>query len=433
MYLPRRSRWSMNRRRKPINYFGWMIFALVVLFGYYFNRVYLPSSPVLAGPTPTATRSPESYVTEAQQLFTGGKLEDAINDYKAAISASPQNPEYYVALARVQVWAGQYTDAQSNAENALLLNANNAMAMAIRAWALNWQLGKNGEALTAIEQAVAIDDHNAIIQSYYVEILYDSGFDNLQKAISQSKVALALDDKIVESHRARGYLLARTDNLEESIREYDTAISINPNLAMLHTEQGQNYRLLNQEDKAIEQFLKAVTLSPKDPEPYYLISRTYATFGEYAKALQYADSAVQNSPDNPRYRANLGVMYYRNFQYADAVKELGLAVYGGTSDDGVKVTGIPLANDPRISEFYFTLGLALARTYQCGPALQLVQQLQTQGSSDDITKDATNKIITICQENLTNPPPDTSTPSSAEAESTATPTPEPELTVTPTP
>lgn len=433
MYLPRRSRWSMNRRRKPINYFGWVIFALVVLFGYYFNRVYLPASPVLAGPTPTATRSPESYVTEAQQLFTEGKLEDTINDYKAAISASPQNPEYYVALARVQVWAGQYTDAQSNAENALLLNPNNAMAMAVRAWALNWQPNKNSDALTAIEQAVTIDDHNAIIQSYYVEILYDSGFDNLQKAISQSKVALALDGNIVETHRARGYLLARTDNLEESIHEYDLAIGINPNLAMLHTEQGQNYRLLNQEDKAIEQFLKAVTLSPKDPEPYYLISRTYATFGEYAKALQYAGDAVQNNPDNPRYRANLGILYYYNFQYPEAVQELGLAVYGGTTKDGVKVTGIPLSSDPRISEIYFTLGAVLARTNQCGAALQLVQQLQTQGSSDDITKDATNKIITICEENLTNPPPDTSTPSSAEAESTATPTPEPELTATPTP
>src|SRR5215510_12795938 len=182
MYLPRSSRWSMNRRRRRPNYFGWAIFLLVVLFGYYFNRVYLPASPLLAGPTTTPTRSPESYSTEGAQLFKDGKLPQAIDSYKAAINSSPQDPALYVELARIQVWAGKYEEAQANAENALLLNPNNAMAHAVRAWALNWQPGKNGEAMAAIDEALKIDDRNAVIQAYYVEILYDSGFDNFEKA-----------------------------------------------------------------------------------------------------------------------------------------------------------------------------------------------------------------------------------------------------------
>ena len=76
----------MNRRRRRPNYFGLVVFGLVVLFGYYFNRVYLPSTPLLAGPTPTATRSPEAYKTEAEQLFNEGKLTQAIEAYQAAIS-----------------------------------------------------------------------------------------------------------------------------------------------------------------------------------------------------------------------------------------------------------------------------------------------------------------------------------------------------------
>ena len=110
----------MNRRRRRPNYFGWVVFGLVVLFGYYFNQVYLPTTDMLAGPTPTETRSPESYVTDAEKLFTEGKLSQAIDSYQAAINASPQDPTLYVALARVQVWAGLYEEAQSNAENALL-------------------------------------------------------------------------------------------------------------------------------------------------------------------------------------------------------------------------------------------------------------------------------------------------------------------------
>jgi len=368
-------------------------------------------------------------VTEAEDLFNKGKLFQAIDSYKAAINSSPQDSTLYVALARMQVWAGKYKEAQANAENALLLDNNNALAHAVRAWALDFQDGKNGEALESIDQALKIDDRNALIQAYYVEILVDSGFDNIAKASEQSKIALALDNTIVETHRARGYLLANTAsteftvNIEEAIREYDEAIKINPNLATLYVEQGLNYRAISSKDKAIESFSKAITLNPSDPQPYYLISRTYATFGDYSKALQYAESAVQNNPGDASLHANLGVMYFRNFDWENAVKQLGLAIFGGTTEEGVKITGIPLSNDARVSEFYFTLGLAMARTNQCGEALQLAQKLQANGANDEITKDATNKIISICQENLNNPAVETST-SAAPAE-TETPTPTP--------
>jgi len=404
----------MNRRRRRPNYFGWFVFALVVLFGYYFNQVYLPASPLLAGPTPTETRSPESYVTEAEKLFADGKLDQAMDAYQAAINASPQDPTLYVALARVQVWASKFEEAQANAENALLLNNNNAMAHAVHAWALDFQEGKNGQALEAIEEALKLDPNNAIIQAYNVEILVDSGFDNYARAAEVSRVALALDSNIVETHRARGYLLNVTQNYDEAIREYEEAIKLNPKLAVLYMEQGQNYRAISAKDEAIQAFTLANTLIPLDPEPDYWISRTYATFGEYSKALQYADSAVQNSPADARKRGNLGVMYYRNLLWDEAVQELGLAIFGGTTEDGVEVKGIPLSNSQLVTEFYFTFGLALARTNQCGEALQIVQELQSKVPLDEIAMDAANRTIEICQENLNNPAVDTPTPDQVE-------------------
>jgi tetratricopeptide (TPR) repeat protein len=323
------------------------------------------------------------------------------------------------------VWAGEYEKAQSNAENALLLNNNNAMAHAVHAWALDFQDGKNGDALKEIEEALKLDDRNAVIQSYYVEILVDSGFENYEKAAETSRIALALDPNIVETHRARGYILAVTSNYDESIREYEEALKINSRLALLHMEQGQNYRAISAKDEAIQEFTLANTLNPADPEPDYWISRTYATFGEYSKALQLADTAVQNSPANANYRGNLGVMYYRNFLWDDAVRELGLAIFGGTTKDGVEVKGVPLTNSARVGEFYFTLALALARTNQCGEALQLVQELQSKVPTDEIAMDAANKTIEICQENLNNPAADTSTPASTVEVPTETETPVP--------
>lgn len=431
MYLPRSSRWSMTKRRKRPNLFGWTLFGLVVLFGYYFNQVYLPAQPNPFEATPTVTRSPESFVTEAESLFKEGKLSQSIDAYESAIDASPQNPALYIALARVQVWSGQPEEAQANAENAILLNNENSMAHAVRAWALDFQ-GKNSDAIEEIDKAIELDPNNAIAHAYRVEILIDSNnFDNIEKAIEASRAALALDPNALETRRARGYVFEVTGQYEDAIQFYKSAIDVNPNIAILHLELGRNLRSTGVYDEAIDQFTKANTLNPADPEPERLISRTYATEGEYAKALQYAKAAVEDRPTDAGLRGNYGVMFFRNFQYQEAISQLSLAINGGKTENGLPIIGLPLTNELRVAEYYYTYGLALARTNQCGQALPLAQKLQTMFSADDSVQQAAIAINQICEENLNNPAVDTAVPATAEetavvetetpAASTATP------------
>ena len=407
----------MNRRKRRPNYFGWIIFVLLVLFGYYFNQVYLPSQPNPFEATPTPTRSPESFVSEAETLFTEGKLVQAVAAYQEAIKSSPQDAALYVAMARVQVLAGKPVEGQANAENALLLSPNHAMAYAVRAWAMDAQ-GNNAEALSEIEQALQLDPNNGIAHAYYTEILVNSGsFDNTTKAIEESKVALALAPGTMEAHRARGILLEATQNYEEAIREFEAALAINDDIPDLYLRLGLNYRILGVSTDAIEAFTRADVLNPADPLPDLYISRTYAGIGEFAKAMQYAETAVENSPTDPRLRGNFGVMYYRNLLWVEAIEQLRLAVDGGISPEGDVVEGIPLSNDLRVAEYYYTFGLALARTGQCGEALQIAQEIQAKIPADENAQFAASETIRICQENLDNPPSSTSTPASGTAPS----------------
>src|SRR5688500_4200728 len=420
MYLPRSSKWSMNRRRRRPNYFCLTIFVLLMLFGHFYKHVYLPTQPNPFEATPTPTRSPESLVTEAQALFEDGKLLDSIEAYQAAINASPGDPRLYIAIARVQVFAGQYEEAQSNAENALLLNSNNSMAYAVQAWALDFQ-EKNAEALESITKALELDPNNALAHAYYVEILVDSGlFENYAKAAEESRVALGLAPDLLETRRARAYILSVTgvENLEEAIRQYEEALKINPNLAMLHLELGQNYRTLQVYDKAIEHFTRANTLNASDPMPDYLISRTHATTGSYEQALQYAETAVENDPVNPSLRGNYGVMYFRNFFYDESVEQLDLAINGGRTEEGDVITGLPLSDAPLVAEYYFTYGLALARTDQCGDALLIAQKLETNLPDDENVIFAASEIARICQEALDNPVVETTETLGADEEPT---------------
>jgi tetratricopeptide (TPR) repeat protein len=432
----------MTRRRKRPNLFSWAILGLVLLFGYYLNQVYLPAQPNPFEATPTATRSPESLATEAEELFKDGKLLQSIEAYKEAIKASPQNPVLYIAVARIQVWAGQYEEAKANAENAMLLSPENSMAYAVHAWALDFLGGEENEAqaMDSIQRAIELDDRNALAHAYYAEILIDTGlFENYDLAAEHSRVALNLDPTLLEAHRARGYVLESIGgdpvNYEQAIQEYKAAIEINPNIPILHMELGRNLRFIEVYDDAIKEFTIANTLNPTDPDPDLFISRTYATIGDYAKAIQYAEQAVKDRATDPSLRGNWGVMLFRNFLYQPALEQLERAVKGGKTEDGLPIVGLSITDGGRAVEYYYTYGLALARTNQCGEALKISQQIKTAVPTNEDATFAADEMVRICEENLANPPEDTSTP--AEGEQTAQPeteTPTPEaIEVTSTP
>jgi len=404
MYL-KGSKWSMNRRRRRPNWFRITILLLLIAAGIYMDRVIIPEVPQPFVPTATPTRDPESISVEADALFQEGKLVQAIDAYTDAIEARPDDPTLFVSRARVQIYAGQYADAQTSAEDALLLNPNNSMAHVMRAWSLDFQ-GEYLAAESAIKRALELDPNNAMAHAIYVEILIDSylsgagTFEGLNLAAEESRVALDLAPNSLESHRSRGYILEATGNYEEAIREYEAAIAINSNIADLHLSLGRNYRFLGVYDKAVEEFTRANALNPPDPTPDLLISRTYAAVGEYAKATQYAETAVNDNPADANLRGNLGVMYYRNFQWPEAVEQLKIVVAGGATEDNQPIEPIPLANDTRIAEYYFTYGLVLARLNRCGEALQLAQQIQARIPSDEIAVANAQEVVNICQQNF---------------------------------
>ena len=421
----------MNRRRKRPNWFMIILLCLLILAGSYVNRYIIADIQPLGVPTPTATIAPESLIAQADGEFKEGKLIPAIETYKKAIASKPDDPAVYITLARTQVFAGKYEDAQISAEDALLLNPTNSMAFAVRAWALGFQ-GDYIEAEGDIGRALELDPNNALAHAYFVEILVDSfyaganSFDVIEKAISESQVAVALAPNALETHRARGYILEATGNYEEAIREYEAAIAINPNIADMYLSIGRNHRTLGSYDDAITAFTRANALNPEDPTPDLFMSRTYATRGEYGKAMQYAESAVTDNPADTNLRGNLGVMYYRNSYWPEAVKELEYVVKGGTTEEGLQMEAINLVPDSqRIAEYYFTYALTLSRLDQCGEALQIAQLIISRIPADELAVENANEVTNRCQQNLVQTPEPPLSTATVEPVSTVESTPTP--------
>src|SRR3972149_4137195 len=172
MYLSG-SKWHMTKKRRkrsrPLR-----VIALLGLVGaaLYLQQVIFPRTPPFLVPTPTPTRNPASFALEAETHFAAGQLDQAERGYELAIAAHPEEATFYVALARVQVFAGRPEDAEVTARDALLIDPGSSLAHAVLGWSLDF-LGNLTDAQIEVERALQIDPNNALAHAYYAEILAD--------------------------------------------------------------------------------------------------------------------------------------------------------------------------------------------------------------------------------------------------------------------
>ncbi|MBF8284184.1 MAG: hypothetical protein HW378_3099, partial [Anaerolineales bacterium] len=370
-------------------------------------------------PTPTATRVPSSYAEEAEALFAAGKLATAVPVYLEAVQRDPKNVDYWVALARIQIYGKQYAEALESAGNALLIAPNNAKAKAIKAWALYWN-DRVDEAQATAVQAIALDSNNAPAHAYYSEILNDPTIMRWDQAAQEAQLALSLDPNSVDAHRAMGVANESVGNYEGAIKHYEDAIALNPNLVTLYMQLGVNYRALQQYDGAIEAFSKASAIE----------SRTYFQIDQFGTAIQYLDQALALRPDDPDIHGRKGLIFFKRKNYEGALPELELAVKGGpyevSEDNTVQVQGMPLS---RLSmEYYYTLGNLYAYYEQCTPdkAPALLTQVLAAFPDDITVQSSYETSMETCRNVLAGtlaPPDGTTTPGTGVAPAaTATPT-----------
>jgi tetratricopeptide (TPR) repeat protein len=423
MYLSG-SKWQMRKRRRRSNPWRVLLLILLVAGAIYIWRVYVPEAQPLFVPTPTVTRSPASFVLEAESLFQAGKLEQAEAAYEQAISVNPREVSYYIELARLRVFAGKYGAAETAARDALVIEPDSALAHALLGWALDFQASQAAEdatrlellleALSEVERAYELNSSDARVLAFYAEVMVDYDIDRYEEARDLAERAVGLDGSILETHRALGYVWEVTGNRELALESYEIARAINANLPRLHIDVGNMQRALGDVRAAIDSYLKAVALSPTSTEPLILIANALAGIGEFGEASQYAKQAVDLEPANPRLRGNLGRMYYHNAVYNEAIFQLELAIRGGTAEEGTFVEGLPLnPADARVVEFYYTFGLALAKQDRCAEAIPIFEALLRGVPEDEIAVFNAQEGLILCGQLERTPTPEAeATPSS---------------------
>ncbi len=341
---------------------------------------------VIPPPTPTATRTANSYVVEAESLAQTGNLKAATQAYIQAIALEPENLNVLVTLARIMALTDSTAEAVKWAERAVQVAPKSAAAQAALAMALNFHAdklarqGRDLESSKALEQAkaaaklaVTLDPNYAEGQAYLAEIYAEVG-DGENAQISIQK-ALALAPKRSEVRRAQGAVLESQGKFTDAAEAYRQAVQAAPNVAYLYLALGQAYRTIASVrdaslwPSALDAFKKGTEVDPTDVRLWDELGWSHYYLDQYRDAQEILEKAVTIDPQAWSPRSHLAATYFQRTQYEDAIATFkqALELMNQAFDaDHYCVTGKTSSCD-RLVMAYSTLGYAYRQLGQCAP------------------------------------------------------------------
>ena len=480
MYIDERKHLFRNPRGSSNPYFIMAILLVVVALiavvrAFAQGEIWPPFIP-----TPTPTRTVNSFVIEGDTHFEAGNLDKAITSYQQALVLEPNNAHIRANLATIMVYSS-YTmttdqerlDRLNQALEVIDLakadQPNNSEVLGVRANVLSSLANSNlpeadqtefrnqaeSEALIAIQ----LDNNNLLAKAYYAEILMDQfKYEQANDYISQARQGGG--ESLMDVCRIQAYINEMFRDYNLAIEWYKKASDIAPNLTFLYNRIGVLYRYLGQFDKsryetALEYFAKAAGLNNQlgidDPIPYVAIANTYIRMGEAMAASRNAYRALEINPYNSDTYGQVGVIYYRARNYEGSIQMLRCAVMGCDAEQSclareedpcetdIVISPLPLTNTTVL--YYYTYGSALAGLHRpgiddnCAEAAQVFRKIRDQFLDNEIVMG-----IVTASENICNINPDEVLPTETPAPTqVGTPTPIPTETpmliptLTPTP
>jgi tetratricopeptide (TPR) repeat protein len=385
-------------------------------------------------PTPTPTRTANSFVMEGEAQFKAGSLEGAIAAYQQAVVIDPNNSLAFAELARIQTYSSsllstnedryeRLNQARTSIEQAIAIDPDNPKVQAIRSFVLDWYASNPlvppqesqsslNEAEAAAVRALQLDNQNALALAFLAEILVDQ--QKWAQAEETIKQAVAIESDSMDVQRVYGYVLESLGQYRSAIEKYREAVNIDPNLTFLYIFIGRNFLSLEVHNRALEEFEKAANINDQlgiqDPVPFIEIAKTYSREGEFFAAALNAEKALTINPTNPNTYGQLGTIYMKARNFEGAQPAFKCAVRGCSPDEnqvaleligeGVEVAGMPLTSGT-VAFYYAQYGsvlAALSRPNQdyCPEALQVLSEVGDKYPDDPIFNSIIDENITIC-------------------------------------
>ena len=265
------------------------------------------------------TRFPEAHTKLSYVLYRSGDGQSALREAKAALVATPNNPEARkdagLALMTLQRF------------DAALAEYNEALRLKPDYENIHYDLGlllygKNDLPGSVVEYKKALalnpNDVNARIN---LALSYSQLNDN-DSAVRELREAKRIAPNDIVVRQDLGSLLLQLDMLHDAILELRELEAIAPESAICHQCLGGALYQMQDYDAAIKEYQIAMRLAPQDASPLRDLGRVYEAQEKYDLALATYRDSLRLDPDSADAHLCIGRVLLLNKQPQSAVDEL---------------------------------------------------------------------------------------------------------------
>jgi serine/threonine protein kinase/Flp pilus assembly protein TadD len=275
---------------------------------------------------------PEVHLSLGSVYSTTGKNTQAVAELKRALELAPNSDEAYRHLGDAYTRSGQSDDAIAAFQKAVAANPyNSSNHIALGNAYLG--LGDNIKALPEYQKVIEITPENPMGYEGVGSVYLREG--KWGEAIPQYQKALALAaDSPTYSNLGTAYFFLK--NYDQSTKMYEKAVEMTPNDEQLLGNLGDSYRWSGHSDQASSAYGKAISLAfqelqvnPRSSTIMGDLGLLYAKKGDAANAVQYTNQARAISPDDVQLMYSEAQVKTMIGKPDEALKSLRLALEKG--------------------------------------------------------------------------------------------------------
>lgn len=259
------------------------------------------------GLTSCGSKAQDSY-KQALSYSSDGDYDNAVKCYEDAISVNPEKAEYYIDYGFVLMKTGEYSEAITQFNKAILSSDDNIVEPDNKITRTNNKRAYRGKGIACFE----IHD-------------YESAVTNLENALKINELSELNEDII--------YYLADSLKLckrqSDALKLYEGFLDNAKDKAAVYGNMAECCKALGNTDKAIEYYDEAIKLSPDCYDYYIGKYNIYLEEGDEQEAYKVVESALAIKDNSDKAVLYKGELYYMTGEIEKASGYLKQAAQDG--------------------------------------------------------------------------------------------------------
>jgi tetratricopeptide (TPR) repeat protein len=327
-----------------------------------FEGANAPHSTVIAACN-TVLGAPRSYSTEqiaqalrrrAETLAAGGRLEEAISDFREMIKRGYTPAQAHTAIAEIRSRQGRQDDAETSFREALRLSPSLATARSGLGLVL-LTLSRPAEAVAELRQAVTAAPNLAVAHLGLGMALHASG--DVEQAIASYAAAIRLEPRNVVAHQQRARAHVERSDFTAARADADVLVELSTGIerarALLY--RGRVRHAARDRDGSLDDCREAERLAAREPrlaaEAAVCVGLSYVGRGDLRAAREAYERAATTDPSSSDAITGRGYVAFQRGRYAEAVTDFEAALrLQPSATDALRFLGLAYAEGGQLSQ-----------------------------------------------------------------------------------